>query len=70
MYLINKKYSAGWLVTYSIQLLAVACTLITMESNVHAQAYPERAVKVIVPYAPGGGSDTVARAISHRLSEK
>jgi tripartite-type tricarboxylate transporter receptor subunit TctC len=70
MHLINKKYCAGWLVTYSIQLLAVACAVITMESNVQAQVYPERAVKVIVPYAPGGGTDTVARAISQRLSEK
>ena len=37
---------------------------------VHAQNYPDRAVKVIVPYTPGGGTDTVARAISQRLSEK
>ena len=36
----------------------------------HAQNYPDRAVKVIVPYTPGGGTDTVARAISQRLSEK
>ena len=35
-----------------------------------AQRYPDRAVKVIVPYTPGGGTDTVARGISLRLSEK
>jgi tripartite-type tricarboxylate transporter receptor subunit TctC len=34
-----------------------------------AQEYPNRPVKVVVPYTPGGGTDTVARAISQRLSE-
>lgn len=35
----------------------------------HAQKYPDRAVKIIVPYTPGGGTDTVARALGLRLSE-
>ncbi len=35
-----------------------------------AQTYPDRPVKVIVPYTPGGGTDTVARAIAQRLSTK
>jgi tripartite-type tricarboxylate transporter receptor subunit TctC len=35
-----------------------------------AQNYPDRTVRVIVPYTPGGGTDTVARAISQRLSAK
>jgi tripartite-type tricarboxylate transporter receptor subunit TctC len=35
-----------------------------------AQGYPDRPVKVIVPYTAGGGTDTVARAISQRLAEK
>ena len=34
-----------------------------------AQGYPNRPVKVVVPYTPGGGTDTVARAISQRLAE-
>jgi tripartite-type tricarboxylate transporter receptor subunit TctC len=35
----------------------------------HAAGYPERPVRIIVPYAPGGGSDAAARAIGQRLSE-
>src|SRR5215218_6285895 len=35
-----------------------------------AQNFPERTVRVIVPYTPGGGTDTVARAIAQRLSTK
>lgn len=30
----------------------------------HAQAYPQRPVKIIVPYAAGGGTDTMARLIA------
>lgn len=33
------------------------------------QAYPNKPIKVIVPYAAGGGTDTVARAMSQRLGE-
>lgn len=32
--------------------------------------YPDKPVKVVVGYAPGGSSDTVARLIAGRLSEK
>src|SRR5690606_16691611 len=34
-----------------------------------APAYPERVVTVIVPVAPGGVSDTLARALAQRLSQ-
>ncbi len=32
-------------------------------------AYPSRAVRVVVPYAPGGGVDTVIRALAPRTGE-
>ena len=35
-----------------------------------AQKYPDRPVKVIVPYTAGGGTDTVARAVTQKLSEQ
>ena len=30
-------------------------------------SYPEKPIKLIVPYAPGGGSDTIARAIASSI---
>ena len=50
--------------------LVLALLLATvLQATADAQTYPDHVVKVIVPYTAGGGTDTVARAISQRLSE-
>jgi tripartite-type tricarboxylate transporter receptor subunit TctC len=39
-------------------------------SAAFGQGYPNRQVHIIVPYAPGGGADILARAIGQKLSTK
>jgi len=54
-------------------LAACTCVLALPElaaAQAQAQAYPSRAVRVIVPFAAGGGSDLAARQIGSKLAER
>jgi tripartite-type tricarboxylate transporter receptor subunit TctC len=48
--------------------LACAVALLVLPMGAEA-AYPERPVRLIVPYPPGGGNDTLARLFGQKLSE-
>jgi tripartite-type tricarboxylate transporter receptor subunit TctC len=40
-----------------------------LATRVQAQTWPNRFVRLIVPFPPGGGTDVVARIVTNRLSE-
>ena len=48
----------------SLALLQAACGL------TYAQDYPTKPIRIVIPYAPGGGSDMLARPIAPDMSER
>jgi tripartite-type tricarboxylate transporter receptor subunit TctC len=53
----------------SVTLLAGAA-LVAVSMSTSAQDWPTKPVKIIVPFAPGGGSDFIARYIARRLTDE
>ena len=59
----------------AVRWLSAVCILNLVYDNVQAQskdsldAYPARPVRLIVPYPPGGGNDTLARLFGQKLTE-
>src|SRR5262245_58528636 len=51
-------------------LLFVIVATLAMLSRVRAQEFPARPVTVVVPFAPGGGVDQMARLISGKLEQR
>lgn len=49
-------------------LLGIASIYFFATSPCFSQAYPDRSIKLIVPYTPGGGTDTVARMMAEKIS--
>jgi tripartite-type tricarboxylate transporter receptor subunit TctC len=49
-------------------LLAAAGCALGLALPARAQAYPTRAIRIVVPFTPGGSSDVLARAVGVELS--
>jgi tripartite-type tricarboxylate transporter receptor subunit TctC len=55
--------------TWSDLVRLVLCFTMLVPLPAHAQNYPSRPVRIIVPLAAGGGMDTVTRGLAQRLGD-
>ncbi len=54
---------------YFIKLSALVLTTFCCASSTFAQSYPARAVRLVVGFGTGGGTDTLARVLSRKLAD-
>src|SRR3981081_299844 len=51
-------------------LLALAALLpATIPADPAQASYPDRIVKIVVPFAPGGGTDVIARTLAQEMAK-
>src|SRR4051812_15922191 len=46
------------------------CLVLSSGGIVSAQTYPQRTIKIVVPFPAGGANDTVARVLAQALSSR
>lgn len=51
------------------RMIIAGVLLALSASALHAQQYPSKPIRYIIPFAPGGGQDLVGRALAPRLAE-
>jgi tripartite-type tricarboxylate transporter receptor subunit TctC len=52
----------------SFRIAALALSILAIAQPASAAGYPDHAIKMIVPFAAGGGTDVLARIIAQNLN--
>ena len=53
-----------------LRFAGAGCALAASPFAFAADAYPSRPIRIVVPYAPGGGTDVVGRALAQAMSKE
>jgi tripartite-type tricarboxylate transporter receptor subunit TctC len=60
---------ARYRTTLLLRLVLILLCLAVLPGGLAMAMYPERAVRIIVPFAPGGGTDVVARTLAQEMAK-
>jgi tripartite-type tricarboxylate transporter receptor subunit TctC len=53
-----------------LRTIAALCATPILASSLHAQPFPSKTVRVVVPYPPGGATDLIARLVAQKAPER
>lgn len=62
-------FTVNMKIWFSALVRAMAIVLLSAPLGAVSQDYPDRPLRILVPYSPGGLPDTIARVIAQRLQE-
>ena len=55
---------------FIVALGALLVAAVAVAASAHAETFPSRSIRIIVPYAPGGSIDLTARVIAKNLQDR
>ena len=62
------RFGRGWQLAFKCFFSMVALTVAV--GNAHSESYPNKPIRIVVQYSPGGGADIVARLIAEHIGPK